>query len=118
MTDLWKKTNDGTIGMGTFPAYELMVMTADAQGNTVYVPLVDGYKTTESKLKIKIASSSFQGRIKIYAEDQSLSAAGENDGTIEYSINDGDNTLVFLVDAQGKICTVEKRCTYGPDLIG
>ena len=51
----WAEFEAGTAGDTAFPKYDLEALSGtDADGNDVWVPLVDGYQTTEKQLTIRI----------------------------------------------------------------
>ena len=51
----WSEFEAGTAGDAVFPKYNIQALAGkDAQGKEVWAPLVDGYKTTEKKLDIRI----------------------------------------------------------------
>ena len=51
----WAEFDAGTIGDGTFPGLRLEALAGkDANGKDVWAPLVDGYRTTEKKLTVRL----------------------------------------------------------------
>ena len=74
----WAAFEAGTIGAGVFPAYDLTALAGqDDQGNDIWVPLVDGYQTTDDTLTIRISDprNADQVRMKVFQGTSSTLAA-------------------------------------------
>jgi hypothetical protein len=88
----WAQVDDGTIGAGVFPAYDLVALAQDDQGNDIWVPLVNGYQTGTKQLTIAIRDPVDDVRISVYRGTSSTLAAPA-DQVVTIDLTDGENPL-------------------------
>ena len=90
----WAAFDAGTIGNGQFPAYSLQVLDASAN----WVPLTDGYRTSESTLDIRVADTAHKGVTKLSVYRGTSSKAVQTEvTTASIDLDEGDNPLGILV---------------------
>jgi hypothetical protein len=93
LADDWAAFDDGKIGNGIFPVYSLEALAGkDAQGQDVWVPLVDGYQMASSELTLRIQGVSDYTRLTLYSGTSSTPVAPAK-GTITIQLKGGENPL-------------------------
>jgi len=91
----WAEFDAGTIGDGTFPGLLLEALAGkDARGKDVWAPLVDGYRTTEKKLTVRLRDPSAPGSVTMRIwRGASTSKSSPWGSTLTIDLEDGDNPL-------------------------
>ena len=94
----WAAFDAGTIGTGVFPAYALQALAGkDPGGQDVWVPLVDGYRTSEKQMTVRMLDPKgtdymhmavYRGTASDF--EKSVSAPSPD---LQIELNDGDNPL-------------------------
>jgi hypothetical protein len=107
----WAAFDAGTIGDGTFPGYALEALAKDAQGQDVWVPLVDGYRTADKQLRVRLRDpqDADDARMRVYRGTSSTPAgtaimpasgsstiATPQQRQVTIDLTDGENPLGFL----------------------
>ena len=92
----WAEFEAGTAGDDVFPAYVVEALDTDAQGADVWVPLVDGYQTTEATLTLRLRAPNAVDDVlmKVYRGTSSTVLAMGMQVTID--LEDGENPLGIL----------------------
>ena len=94
----WAAFDAGTIGNGVFPAYALQALAGkDLGGQDVWVPLVDGYRTSEKQLTVRMLDPKGTDymQMDIYRgtnPDFEKSVSGLS-ADLQIELTDGDNPL-------------------------
>jgi hypothetical protein len=118
----WAEFQSKTAGDDVFPKYELEALAGqDAQGEDIWVSLVDGYQATAKQLTIRILDpqDADQVQMTVYRSTSStLAAPADNQVTIDLS--DGANPLGILEEGSKPSWTkwtyvtfVRLNVTYG-----
>ena len=96
----WAEFETNKAGDGVFPKYALEAMAGvDDTGTETWVPLVDGYQSTQKQLKIRLRDPSNVDdvAIEVFPGTSSTPLAGWN-STQTVELKDGNNDLGILVD--------------------
>ena len=91
----WAEFDAGTIGDGTFPGLRLEALAGkDAKGKDVWVPLVDGYRTPEKKLTVRLRDPAAVSAIKMRIwRGTSTTKPSPWGARLTIDLEDGDNPL-------------------------
>jgi len=90
---LWAEYQSKTAGDSIFPKYDLEALAGtDEQGDNVWAPLVDGYRTSEDKLTVRLSDP--RGRdgvlMTVYSGTSSNEAASPGD-EVTVDLKEGQN---------------------------
>ncbi len=88
---LWAETENGVIGDGIFPNYELIVREGDSD---VEEELWNNHESESSEITVRVEAA-FAPYLFVYDADANLIAQG--DGPLELSLVPGDNDLGFMI---------------------
>jgi len=91
----WAEFDASTIGNGTFPAYSLEALAGkDAQGKDIWAPLVDGYRTTEKRLTLRLRGPAAPNDVMMRIWRGTSTANPSPWGALlTIDLEDGDNPL-------------------------
>ena len=98
----WAAFDAGTIGNGVFPSYDLEALAGkDLQDEDVWVPLIDGYRTADKQLTIRLSDPTNADKVEVTIY---RGTASEGDSSISLSsslevqidLDEGDNPLGIL----------------------
>jgi hypothetical protein len=94
----WAAFDAGTIGDSLFPAYRLEARAGqDAEGNDIWVPLVNGYQTPEKQLTIRIRDPHDADGVQMTVyRGTSSTLAAPADKQVTIDLTDGENPLGIL----------------------
>ena len=105
---LWNHLDNGTVPWNTYedqslykdyPGYALKIIEKDNTGTERESILTDGYKTTNSLVKVKVETYDFDPRINVFYDD-TLTLLDNSSGIIEVNLQDGKNDLGFYIEAE------------------
>ena len=99
----WAELKAGTAGDAAFPDYVLQALASvDAAGTETWVPLVDGYRSVQKQLKIRLlrASAAVHDMTMLVYRGTSSAAIGAMHHTQAVELADGVNALGFRIDAK------------------
>ncbi|MBC2714371.1 MAG: hypothetical protein HF978_03595 [Desulfobacteraceae bacterium] len=93
----WNKKDDDTLGRN-FPWYELKIIEKDATGTEKESALTDGYKTTNSVIKVKVEMDQYDPMINVFYEH--TGALDNHSEIVEVNLKSGDNNVGFQIEAE------------------
>jgi hypothetical protein len=104
ISGLWAEFQSKTAGDALFPRYDLEALTGtDQQGQEVWAPLVDGYRTSEDKLTVRLRDPRVQNAddvlLKVYRGTSDTPAVPAND-RVTIELAEGHNALGFLEEGR------------------
>ena len=91
----------GTVGSDLFPTYTIWASSADPDDTSAPEPLVDGFQTSEKKLKLKFEPQGFEGRMVLYREDGRAFDLVESGGSTILELGDEQTVTGFLIEKTG-----------------
>ena len=91
----WAAFDTGTTGVGLFPVYSLEALAGkDAQGKEAWVPLVDGYQTSEKSLTLRMRDPKGGDDVRMEVfPGVSETHLAPKDQLVTIPLQDGDNPL-------------------------
>lgn len=115
--DLWNQLDNGTVPWNKsidttlhedYPEYEFKIIEKDASGTERESDLTDNYETTNSVIKIKVATFDLDDpRITaFYAESPSIRNIEDN--IVEIALNPGENNIGLLIDSNEYFADVKE----------
>lgn len=98
----WAEFQAGTVGVGRFPEYDLEALAGkDEQGQDVWAPLVDGYRTSDEKLTVRVSDAAGTNNVmmKLYLDTWATPAAPAG-RQVTIDLKDGKNPLGILEEGR------------------